>query len=294
MTSTLRTVVRLIIFGVAVLASGWYGSYLYGGKAVMGWTSYSSFGEMVRLFPPFFLVLVLARSNGGRREMGFAFNFRGKGVTWLLFILAYPTVMTASIFIGAVANALNFTTLNLDSYLDSVGVNLIWFFLATLVGEVIWRGYFTNQLLKLRLRSWHIYLIVAVVWWLWWVPTWDSEMIENYHFAEFKISGIMLVVATLFMFFCWSVFYTEAFRVTGSIWPGVITYFFMSMCSMPDFVQQITSENIVFVVLLPAALLGVIGFVIGRYEQPVHQPAVSPQAVDSCDNDGAKKGSDIT
>ncbi|MDO4632136.1 MAG: hypothetical protein Q4A82_07640, partial [Corynebacterium sp.] len=187
--------------------------------------------------------------------------------TWLLLILAYPTVMTVSIFLGAVVHALSFTTLHFGSYLEIVGVNLIWFIPAIPAMELIWRGYFTNQLVKLGLKSWQIYLIVTVVWWLWWVPTWNSAMIENYHFAEFEISGITVVVATLFMFFCWSVFYTEAFRLTGSIWPGVITYFFMSVCSLRKFVQEITSENIVFLVLVPAALLGVIGFALSRYER---------------------------
>ncbi|MDO4631868.1 MAG: hypothetical protein Q4A82_06260 [Corynebacterium sp.] len=302
MTSNLRTVVTvvgLIIFGVAALISGWYGPHNYDfdeehiGLAV-DQSEYLSYGEMARLFPLFFLVLVLAAFSGGWREIGFIPSLRGKGVTWLLFILAYPTVITVSIFVGAVVNALSFTMLHLDSYLENVGYNLVWFLPASLAGEVIWRGYFTNQLVKLRLKSWHIYLIVTVVWWLWWVPTWNGTMIKNYHFAEFKISGITVVVATLFMFFCWSVFYTESFRLTRSIWPGVITYFFMSMCSMPEFVQDITSANIVFVVLVPAALLGVIGFTLSRYEEPAHQSEGSSQVVDVCDNGGIKKGSDGT
>ncbi|MDO4631677.1 MAG: hypothetical protein Q4A82_05250 [Corynebacterium sp.] len=270
MTST--RVFCLIIFGVAVFASGWRGSYIYDlfdANDIMapGWPMYATRGEEARLFPLFFLVLVLAWFSGGPREMGFIPKIRGNGVTWLLFILAYPAVMMVSIFLGAVVNALSFTTLNFNFYLEKVADNLDWFLPVALVGEVMWRGYLTNQLLKLRLRPWHIYLITAGLWWLWWVPIWNSAMIKNYYFAEFKISGIALVVATLFVFFCWSVFYTEAFRVTRSIWPGVIIYFLMSACGMPEFVKQITSANIVFVVLLPAALLGVIGFAISRYER---------------------------
>ncbi|MDO4631870.1 MAG: hypothetical protein Q4A82_06270 [Corynebacterium sp.] len=273
MINTKRTVVGLIIFGVAVLVSGWVGPHIYDlreERSLRGLTGYLSYGEIVRLFPLFFLVLVLAAFSGGWREMGLAFNFRDNRVTYLLFILAYTTVMTVSIVIGFVVNALSFSTLHLEFYLKIVAHNLILFLPAVPAAEIIWRGYLTNQLMKLRLKSWHIYLITTGLWWLWWFPVWNSTMIKNYYFSEFNVPGVTVVVVTLFMFFCWSVFYTEAFRLTRSIWPGMITYFFMSVCNMREFVKEITSADIVFLVLVPSALLGVIGFIIGRHERLPH------------------------
>ena len=142
--------------------------------------------------------------------------------------------------------------------------NLPWLLVTSLVGETLWRGYLANQLLKLRLRSWQIYLIVAGVWWVWWLPFWGIMVINNSHIAEFNVTGATMAVATIPMFLCWTVFYTEAFRATRSIWSGVITQVFVNAVILRQFAAEIASPNLIVLGLLPAAFLCVIGLLVGR------------------------------
>lgn len=144
------------------------------------------------------------------------------------------------------------------------GAGATYLLLTSLVGETLWRGYLANQLLKLRLRSWQIYLIVAGVWWVWWLPFWGIMVINNSHIAEFNVTGATMAVATIPMFLCWTVFYTEAFRATRSIWPGVITQVFMNAVILRQFAAEIASPNLIVLGLLPAAFLCVIGLLVGR------------------------------
>jgi hypothetical protein len=209
-------------------------------------------------------VVALRAVAGSWRDAGFAPNLRGAGATYLLLILAYPTALTVALTIGFLANAISFSTLHAAFYLEVVARNLPWLLITSLVGETLWRGYLTNQLLKLRLRSWQIYLIVAGIWWVWWLPFWGIMIMNNSHIAEFNVTGATMAAATIPMFLCWAVFYTEAFRATRSIWPGVITQVFMNAVILRQFAAEIASPNLIVLGLLPAAFLCVIGLLVGR------------------------------
>ena len=54
---------------------------------------------------------------------------------------------------------------------------------------------------------------------------WGIMVINNSHIAEFNATGATMAVATIPMFLCWVVFYTEAFRATRSIWSGSLPKF---------------------------------------------------------------------
>ena len=267
MTDTKRTVGNLILFGGAVFLSGWVGllaDRITNQPAPDSLNDYLTGGELPRLILPLLTVVVLRVASEGWRDAGFAPNLRGAGATYLLLILAYPTALTVALTIGFLANAISFSTLHATFYLEVVARNLPWLLVTSLVGETLWRGYLANQLLKLRLRSWQIYLIVAGVWWVWWLPFWGIMVINNSHIAEFNVAGVTMAVTTIPMFLCWTVFYTEAFRATRSIWPGVIIQVFMNAVILRQFVVEIASPNLIVLGLLPAAFLCVIGLLVGR------------------------------
>ena len=267
MTDTKRTVGNLILFGGAVFLSGWVGllaDRITNQPAPTSLNDYLTGGELPRFVLPLLTVVALRAVVGGWRDAGFAPNLRGAGATYLLLILAYPTALAVALIIGFLANAISFSTLHATFYLEVVARNLPWLLVTSLVGETLWRGYLANQLLKLRLRSWQIYLIVAGVWWVWWLPFWGIMVINNSHIAEFNATGATMAVATIPMFLCWTVFYTEAFRATRSIWPGVITQVFMNAVILRQFAAEIASPNLIVLGLLPAAFLCVIGLLVGR------------------------------
>ena len=267
MTDTKRTVGNLILFGGAVFLSGWVGllaDRLTGQSAPTSLNDYLTGGELPRLVLPLLTVVALRAVAGGWRDAGFAPNLRGAGATYLVLILAYPTALTVVLTIGFLANAISFSTLHTTFYLEVVARNLPRLLVTSLVGETLWRGYLTNQLLKLRLRSWQIYLIVAGIWWVWWLPFWGIMVMNNSHIAEFNVTGTTMAAATIPMFLCWAVFYTEAFRVTRSIWPGVITQVFVNAVILREFMAEIVSPNLIVLGLLPAAFLCVIGLLVGR------------------------------
>lgn len=267
MTDTKRTVGNLILFGGAVFLSGWVGllvDRLTGQPAPTSLNAYLTGGELPRLVLPLLTVVALRAVAGGWRDAGFAPNLRGAGATYLVLILAYPTALAVALIIGFLANVISFSTLHATFYLEVVARNLPWLLVTSLVGETLWRGYLTNQLLKLRLRSWQIYLIVAGVWWVWWLPFWGIMVMNNSHIAEFNVTGATMAAATIPMFLCWAVFYTEAFRATRSIWPGVITQVFVNAVILREFTAEIVSPNLIVLGLLPAAFLCVIGLLVGR------------------------------
>ena len=205
MTDTKRTVGNLILFGGAVFLSGWVGllaDRLTGQSAPTSLNDYLTGGELPRLVLPLLTVVVLRAVAGGWRDAGFAPNLRGAGVTYLLLILAYPTALTVALTIGFLANAISFSTLHAAFYLEVVARNLPWLLVTSLVGETLWRGYLTSQLLKLRLRSWQIYFIVAGVWWVWWLPFWGIMIMNNDHIAEFNVTGATMAAATIPMLLC--------------------------------------------------------------------------------------------
>ncbi len=267
MTDTKRTVGNLILFGGAVFLSGWAGlltDRLTNQSTRTSLNDYLTGGELPRLILPFLTVVALRAVAGGWRDASFAPNLRGAGATYLLLILAYPTALTIALAIGFLTNAISFSTLHAVFYLKVVARNLPWLLVTSLVGETLWRGYFTNQLLKLRIRSWQIYLIVAGVWWVWWLPFWGIMMMNNDHIAEFNVTGTTMAAAIIPMFLCWTVFYTEAFRATRSIWPGVITQVFMNAVILRQFAAEIASPNLIVLGLLPAVILCMIGLLVGR------------------------------
>lgn len=267
MTDTKRTVGNLILFGGAVFLSGWVGliaDRITNQPAPTSLNDYLTGGELPRFILPLLTVVALRAVAGGWRDAGFAPNIRGAGVTYLLLILAYPTALAVALTIGFLANVISFSTLHAAFYLKVVARNLPWLLVTSLVGETLWRGYFTSQLLKLRLRSWQTYLIVAGVWWVWWLSFWGIMMMNNDHIAEFNVTGATMVAATIPMFLCWTVFYTEAFRATRSIWPGVITQVFMNTVILRQFAAEIASPNLIVLGLLPAIILCMIGFLVGQ------------------------------
>lgn len=263
MTDTKRTVGNLILFGGAIFLSGWVGlltDRLTGQPAPTSLNDYLTGGELPRLVLPLLTVVALRAVAGGWQDAGFAPNLRGAGATYLLLILAYPTALAVALIIGFLANVISFSTLHATFYLEVVARNLPWLLVTSLVGKTLWRGYLANQLLKL----WQIYLIVAGVWWVWWLPFWGIMVINNSHIAEFNVAGATMAVATIPMFLCWAVFYTEAFRATRSIWPGVITQVLMNAAILRQFAAEIASPNLIVLGLLPAAFLCVIGLLVGR------------------------------
>lgn len=205
MTDTKRTVGNLILFGGAIFLSGWVGlltDRLTGQPAPTSLNDYLTGGELPRFVLPLLTVVALRAVAGGWQDAGFAPNLRGAGATYLLLILAYPTALAVALIIGFLANVISFSTLHAAFYLEVVARNLPWLLVTSLVGETLWRGYLANQLLKLRLRSWQIYLIVAGVWWVWWLPFWGIMVINNSHIAEFNVTGATMAVATIPMFLC--------------------------------------------------------------------------------------------
>ena len=87
--------------------------------------------------------------------------------------------------------------------------------------ESAWRGYLTARLLSLKIKGVWLYLIVGVVWCSWHWPYFFYFVKPQQLFAVFPYDKVTFCLMALVCCISWTVMYTELFRLTKSIWPGV-------------------------------------------------------------------------
>ena len=87
--------------------------------------------------------------------------------------------------------------------------------------ESAWRGYLTARLLSLKIKGVWLYLIVGVVWCSWHWPYFFYFVKPQQLFAVFPYDKVTFCLMALVCCTSWTVMYTELFRLTKSIWPGV-------------------------------------------------------------------------
>ncbi|HWQ49054.1 MAG TPA: CPBP family glutamic-type intramembrane protease, partial [Methanosarcina sp.] len=85
-------------------------------------------------------------------------------------------------------------------------------------------GYLTSQLIKLNLNDWKIYLIVGGLWGIWHAPYYLIFLSETDIQAVLPVSRAIYFVVSVVTMVCWAVMFIELFRVTKSIWPGVVLH----------------------------------------------------------------------
>ncbi len=153
-------------------------------------------------------------------------NIKNNKKFYLISFLIYPVATVAVILLGLVTKRIKINDINMGilGYIWILLTQIAIQFVKNIFEESVWRGYFTNQLLKFNLSDIKLYLLVGFVWWVWHLPyimifLTESEIQNTLPVGRLTFFIIGMVVVT-----CWSVMYTEIFRITKSIWPLVIAH----------------------------------------------------------------------
>ncbi len=224
---------NIIIFTILSAMSGWLG-YLI--DKMMNNANYENVGTLageeplgmlIWLISPLIITIILRIfAKDGWKNSGFAFHFRENKKFYLLGFLVYPIVTIIVLLLGKMTGGIKFADMNIgiSAYVGILLAQIAIQFVKNLFEEFVWRGYLTNQLLKLNFSDIKLYLIIGFVWWIWHLPyimifLSESEIQNALPVGRVAFFLIGMVVVTV-----WTIMYTEIFRITKSVWPLVIAH----------------------------------------------------------------------
>ncbi len=218
-----KVVRNLWLFISIVIISGWLGVLV--DSVLTEQPEGDSLGMGIWLVLPLLTALVIILiSRLSWQELGLRPNFIGNIKWYLASILIFPVVTAIVLLIGAAANWIDLSAFDLRPFMVAFGSTLIANFIIDIFEETAWRGYLTSQLLKLNLNDWKLYLIAGCVWTAWHIPYYLVFLPEADLQAVMPVSRAVYVVVAFSTFLCWTVMFTELFRVTNSVWPCVLLH----------------------------------------------------------------------
>lgn len=97
-------------------------------------------------------------------------------------------------------------------------------FIKNIFEESVWRAYLTNQLIKLKLSDLKLYLLIGFIWWIWHLPYIMKFLFEREIQNTLPVGRFTFFLIGMITVACWTVMYTEIFRITKSVWPLVIMH----------------------------------------------------------------------
>lgn len=218
-----KVVRNLGLFIFMVIISGWLGVLV--DSVLTEQPEGDSLGMGIWLVLPLLTALVIILiSRLSWKELGLQPNFKGNIKWYLAAMLIFPVVTAIVLLIGAVTNWIDLSAFDLRPFMVAFGSVLLVNFIIDIFEETAWRGYLTSQLLKLNLNDWKLYLIVGCVWIAWHIPYYLVFLPIADIQAVMPVGRAVYLIVAFTTFLCWTVMFTELFRVTKSVWPCVILH----------------------------------------------------------------------
>ena len=228
-----RTIKRnLLIFIVFISVIGFVGYFIdrmtgHADYTNAGMGDSGTAGMGIWLISPLFLVIILRSFCGDTwKEHGYHLNIKKHRTMYLVSFLIYPVVATLIILTGLLFNGISLGKMNSAVLLTTLGSQIIIQFIKNFFEESLWRAYLTNQLLKLKLKDFTLYIVSGIIWWMWHLPyvLYFLTQKEINDYMGFPISRPFFFVWGFLVCLCWIVMYVEIFRITKSVWPAVIMH----------------------------------------------------------------------
>ena len=234
MKQSITTIKRnVIIFAFFSTLCGWIG---YVVDKVTGQAHYEnigteigsgSLGMLIWLVTPLICTIFLRSFGGdGWKESVFSINFKNNKKLYLVSFLVYPLVTMIVILLGLMAQGIRVTDVKVEftAYLGILLTQIGTQFIKNIFEESVWRAYLTNQLIKLKLSDLKLYLIVGIIWWVWHLPYIMKFLSEREIQNTLPVGRFTFFLIGMITVACWTVMYTEIFRITKSVWPLVIMH----------------------------------------------------------------------
>ena len=225
---------NVIIFTIFITICGWVGYFI---DKLTGQDYYEnigtvtskdgSLGLLIWLVSPFICTIILRTFRGdGLKNTGFSLNFKNNKKFYLISFLIYPVVTLTVLLLGLITQSIKFSSVNIGiaAYTIVLLIQIVSQFIKNIFEESVWRSYLTNQLLKLKLSDLKIYLLVGIIWWIWHLPYILIFLSENEIKNTLPVDRLTFFLIGTVVVTCWTIMYTEIFRITKSIWPAVIMH----------------------------------------------------------------------
>ena len=223
MKTNKKTFRNVAIFSFIAVICGWIG---VGVDKLLGEPSnLESLGALIFIATPLLCTILLRLFGGdGWKDLPLKLKFK-QNTFWYLFAFAiYPVVIGVTLFFGNLMGWVDASKFSIVAYLPIFAAAFWPEFIKNIFEESVWRSYLTNQLLKLKLSDLKIYLLVGIIWWIWHLPYILIFLSENEIKNTLPVDRLTFFLIGTVVVTCWTIMYTEIFRITKSIWPAVIMH----------------------------------------------------------------------
>jgi hypothetical protein len=218
-----KVIRNTVVFIVLVILSGWIGVLV--DSTLPEQTQGDSPGMGIWLvLPMLFAVSITILSKGSWKDFGFKPNFKGNIKWYLIAALIFPVITLIVLIIGATTRWIDLSAFDLRPFILLFSSTLLINFIIDIFDGTPLHGYLTSQLLKLNFNDWKIYLIVGGLWGIWHAPYYLVFLPEADIQSVLPVNRAIFFVISVATMVCWAVMFIELFRITKSIWPGVILH----------------------------------------------------------------------
>ena len=212
-----------VIFIVIVILSGWIGALV--DSLLTEQSKGDSTGMGIWLVLPMLAAIAITIfSRGSWSDIGFKPNFKGNIKWYLIAALIFPVVTAIVLIIGDMTKWIDLSAFDLKPFILLFSSTLLISFIIDIFDGAPLYGYLTSQLVKLNLNDWKIYLTVGIVWGMWHIPYYLVFLPETDMQVVLPVSRTMFSIISIITMICWAVMFIELYRVTNSIWPGVVLH----------------------------------------------------------------------
>lgn len=214
---------NLLIFIVAVSASGWLGVLV--DHFLENQPEGDTLGMGIWLVFPLLTVVILRTFAGsGWKGAGLAPHFKQGWIWYIAALFIYPLVTAIVLLIGYATGWIDLSKLELSS-LAGVFISLLLIqFIKNIFEEFVWRGYLTAKLVERKMNDWNIYWIAGLVWGVWHLPYYLFFLPDEMMYSVLPVNKIVFALVAIVSMIAWSVMFVELYRITKSIWPGVLMH----------------------------------------------------------------------
>lgn len=212
-----------VVFIVLVILSGWIGILV--DPVLPEQPKGDSLGMGIWLVLPMLTAIsITIFSKGSWKDLGLKPNFKGNIKWYLIAALIFPVVTAIVLTIGAITKWIDSSALDLRPFILLFSSTLLINFIIDIFDGVPLYGYLTSQLVKLNLTDWKIYLTVGSLWGIWHAPYYLVFLPETDIQTVLPVSRAIFFIVSIVTMICWAVMFIELYRVTKSIWPGVVLH----------------------------------------------------------------------
>lgn len=218
-----KVIRNTVVYIVVVILSGWIGVLV--DSFLTEQPEGDSPGMGIWLVTPMLAAIAITIfSKGDWNEIGFKPNFKGNIKWYLIAVLIFPVVTAIVLIIGVITEWIDLSAFDLRPFIMIFSGTLLFNFIKNIFDGNPLFSYLTSQLVKLNFNDWKIYLIVGGLWGIWHAPYYLVFLPETDIQTVLPVSRSIFFIVSIITMICWSVMFIELYRVTQSIWPGVVLH----------------------------------------------------------------------